>query len=111
MLQAHRKYDRMAVRLSSLMSRWMVGLTKHYAAVLNNKSKSGCALGDMYIVDLTDKVWVQGDTGTCSPNAYIQQGTINNGQYSSVDIVVGGSIVKRLSNRLLVCEKSVFRRK
>ncbi|MEQ5127750.1 hypothetical protein ABN225_13220 [Providencia alcalifaciens] len=73
----------------------MVGLTKHYAAVLNNQSKSGCAFGDMYIVDLTDKVWVQADTGTCSPNAYIQQGTINNGQYSSVDIVMGGSVVKR----------------
>ncbi|WP_294350868.1 hypothetical protein [Providencia sp.] len=73
----------------------IVGQTKHYAAVLNNKSKSGCAFGDIYIVGITDKVWVQGDTGTCSPNAYIQKGTINNGQYSSVDIVVGGNVVKR----------------
>lgn len=73
----------------------IVGQTKHYVAVLNNKSKSGCAFGDIYIVGLTDNVWVQGDTGTCSPNAYIQKGTINNGQYSSVDIVVGGNVVKR----------------
>ena len=26
----------------------IVGQTKHYAAVLNNKSKSGCAFGDLY---------------------------------------------------------------
>lgn len=73
----------------------IVGQTKHYAAVLNNKSKSGCAFGDMYIVDLNSNIWVQGDTGTCSPNAYVQKSTINNGQYAAIDIVVGGNVVKR----------------
>lgn len=73
----------------------IVGQTKHYAAVLNNKSISGCAFGDFYIVAITDQLWQQRDTGTCSPNAYTQKGTINNGQYSSVDIVVGGNIVMR----------------
>lgn len=73
----------------------IVGQTKHYAAVLNNKSTSGCAFGDFYVVAITDQVWQQKETGTCSPNAYTQKGTINNGQYSSVDIVVGGNVVKR----------------
>ncbi|MCL9989693.1 hypothetical protein [Proteus mirabilis] len=71
----------------------IVGSTKHYVAVLNRKSASGCAFGDFYIVARTDGFWQQRDTGTCSPNAYIQKGTINNGQYSTVDIGVGGTIV------------------
>lgn len=73
----------------------VVGSTKHYVAVLNHKSASGCAFGDFYIVARTDGNWQQRDTGTCSPNAYVQKGTINNGQYSSVDIGVGGTIVAR----------------
>ncbi|EKT55829.1 hypothetical protein OO7_12679 [Providencia sneebia DSM 19967] len=72
-----------------------MGSTKHYVAVLNHKSASGCAFGDFYIVARTDGNWQQRDTGTCSPNAYVQKGTINNGQYSSVDIGVGGTIVAR----------------
>lgn len=71
----------------------IVGSTKHYVAVLNRKSASGCAFGDFYIVARTDGFWQQRDTGTCSPNAYIQKGTISNGQYSTVDIGVGGTIV------------------
>ncbi|HEM8293267.1 TPA: hypothetical protein U2M59_002565 [Providencia stuartii] len=73
----------------------IVGSTKHYVAVLNHKSASGCAFGDFYIVARTDGNWQQRDTGTCSPNAYIQKGYINNGQYSSVDIGVNGTIIKR----------------
>ena len=73
----------------------IVGSTKHYVAVLNHKSASGCAFGDFYIVARTDGNWQQRDTGTCSPDAYVQKGYINNGQYSSVDIGVNGTIVKR----------------
>ncbi|BBV03420.1 hypothetical protein ABN224_07445 [Providencia rettgeri] len=49
----------------------IVGSTKHYVAVLNHKSASGCAFGDFYIVARTDGNWQQRDTGTCSPNAYV----------------------------------------
>ncbi|WP_025153726.1 hypothetical protein [Morganella morganii] len=73
----------------------IVGQTRHYTAVLNNKSTSGCAFGDLYIVATTEQIWQQRDTGTCSPNAYIQKGTISNGQYSTIDIVVGGNTVMR----------------
>src|SRR5699024_292879 len=59
----------------------IVGSTKHYVAVLNHKSASGCAFGDFYILARTDGNWQQRDTGTCSPNAYVQKGYISNGQY------------------------------
>lgn len=53
----------------------IVGSTKHYVAVLNRKSASGCAFGDFYIVARTEGFWQQRDTGTCSPNAYIKRAT------------------------------------
>lgn len=73
----------------------IVGSTRHYVAILNHKSASGCAFGDFYIVARTDGYWQQQDTGTCSPDAYISKGYINNGQYSSVDIGVNGITVKQ----------------
>lgn len=73
----------------------IVGSTQHYVAVLNHRSSSGCAFGDFYIVARTDGKWEQRDTGTCSPNAYVTKGSMNNGQYMTVDIGVGNTIVKR----------------
>ncbi|MFU0883325.1 hypothetical protein ACM26M_19050 [Kluyvera cryocrescens] len=71
----------------------IVGNTKHIVAVLNHKSASGCALGDFYIVDRDTRSWQQRDTGTCSPNAWVRKGSINGGQYLSVDIGVGDETV------------------
>lgn len=71
----------------------IVGNTKHVVAVLNHKSATGCALGDFYIIDRDDNSWQQRDTGTCSPNAWVRKGSINGGQYLSVDIGVSDETV------------------
>ncbi|HGI5918071.1 TPA: Ivy family c-type lysozyme inhibitor [Yersinia enterocolitica] len=71
----------------------IAGNTKHVAAVWNHKSANGCALGDFYIIDRDDNSWQQRDTGTCSPNAWVRKGSINGGQYLSVDISVGDETV------------------
>ena len=73
----------------------IIANTKYYVAVLNHKSVRGCAFGDFYIAARDTASWQQYDTGTCSPDAYIQKGTISRGQYLSVDISVNGVLVKQ----------------
>jgi len=73
----------------------IIANTKYYVAVLNHKSVRGCAFGDFYIAARDTTSWQQYDTGTCSPDAYIQKGTISRGQYLSVDISVNGVLVKQ----------------
>lgn len=73
----------------------IVANTKYYVAVMNHTSARGCAFGDFYIVARHTTSWQQYDTGTCSPDAYIQKGTISRGQYLSVDISVNGVLVKQ----------------
>ena len=64
-------------------------------AIVNRKSTNGCALGDFYVVGKPEKAWNQYDTGTCSSNAYFSQGTMNNGQYRTIDVRLNGELVKR----------------
>ncbi|MBS0054049.1 Ivy family c-type lysozyme inhibitor [Yersinia sp. Marseille-Q3913] len=73
----------------------IVANTKYYVAVLNRKSARNCAFGDFYIVARQPASWKQYDTGTCSADAYIQKGTINNGQYLSVGISLNGALVSQ----------------
>lgn len=73
----------------------IVGNSKWYVAVLNRRSATGCAFGDFYVADRSSAAWHRYDTGTCSADAYIQQGSISHGQYSSVDILINGSLVKQ----------------
>lgn len=73
----------------------IIANTKYYVAVLNHKSARGCAFGDFYIAARHTTSWQQYDTGTCSPDAYIQKGTISRGQYLSVNISVNGVLVKQ----------------
>ncbi|HHX9739910.1 TPA: Ivy family c-type lysozyme inhibitor [Salmonella enterica subsp. salamae] len=73
----------------------IVGNSKWYVAVLNRRSATGCAFGDFYVADRSSTSWHQYDTGTCSADANIQQGSISHGQYSSVDILINGSLVKQ----------------
>lgn len=73
----------------------VVANTRHYVALVNRKSDSGCALGDLYIAERESASYKQFDTGTCSPNGYITKGTFHNGQYLSVDIGVGGKLIKQ----------------
>ncbi|WP_229694712.1 hypothetical protein [Yersinia enterocolitica] len=42
-----------------------------------------------------EKSWSQYDTGTCSANAYFSEGTMNNGQYRTIDVLLNGELVKR----------------
>ncbi|HDC2661593.1 TPA: hypothetical protein O7142_004119 [Salmonella enterica] len=73
----------------------IVGNSKWYVAVLNRRSATGCAFGDFYVADRSSASWHRYDTGTCSADAYIQEGSISHGQYSSVDILINGSLVKQ----------------
>jgi hypothetical protein len=73
----------------------IIANTKYYVAVLNRKSAQECAFGDFYIAARDTSSWQQYETGTCSPDAYIRKGTINNGQYLSVDIGVNGVLVQQ----------------
>ncbi|WP_235163306.1 hypothetical protein [Serratia fonticola] len=73
----------------------IIANTKYYVAILNRKSTHSCAFGDFYIVARDTTSWKQYDTGTCSPDAWIRKGTINNGQYLSVDIGVNDTRVQQ----------------
>ncbi|AMF88720.1 hypothetical protein MOX83_004748 [Escherichia coli] len=73
----------------------IIANTKYYVAVLNRKSATGCAFGDFYVAARDTATWRQYDTGTCSADAYIRKGSINNGQYLSVDIGINGVLVKQ----------------
>jgi len=73
----------------------IIANTKYYVAILNRKSAHSCAFGDFYIAARDTTSWKQYDTGTCSPDAYIRKGTINNGQYMSVDISINGVLVQQ----------------
>ncbi|EPR4988543.1 hypothetical protein ACU6DH_002396 [Escherichia coli] len=70
-------------------------LWKYYVAVLNRKSATGSAFGGFYVAAHDTSTWRQYDTGTCSTDAYIRKGNINNGQYLSVDIGINGVLVKK----------------
>lgn len=73
----------------------IIANTKYYVAILNRKSATGCAFGDFYVAARDTATWQQYDTGTCSADAYIRKGSINNGQYLSVDIDINGVMVKQ----------------
>ncbi|EPS4528013.1 hypothetical protein ACSR9E_05595 [Citrobacter koseri] len=73
----------------------IIANTKYYVAILNRKSAHSCAFGDFYVADRDAASWHQYDTGTCSPDAWIRKGSINNGQYLSVDIGVSNQIVQQ----------------
>ncbi|EBR8156135.1 hypothetical protein CB433_04765 [Salmonella enterica subsp. enterica serovar Newport] len=73
----------------------IIANTKYYVAILNRKSATGCAFGDFYVAARDTASWRQYDTGTCSADAYIRKGSINNGQYLSVDIGINGVLVKQ----------------
>lgn len=73
----------------------IIANTKYYVAILNRKSAHSCAFGDFYVADRDAASWHQYDTGTCSPDAWIRKGSINNGQYLSVDIGVSNQLVQQ----------------
>ncbi|MBD8454301.1 hypothetical protein [Serratia rubidaea] len=73
----------------------IIANTKYYVAILNRKSAHGCAFGDFYVAARDSSSWRQYDTGTCSPDAWIRKGSINNGQYLSVDISVNNQVVQQ----------------
>lgn len=73
----------------------VIANTKYYVAILNRKSAHSCAFGDFYVAARDSSSWRQYDTGTCSPDAWIRKGSINNGQYISVDIGMNNQIVQQ----------------
>ncbi|MFW7578682.1 hypothetical protein [Escherichia coli] len=73
----------------------IIANTKYYVAILNRKSAHSCAFGDFYVAARDSASWQQYDTGTCSPDAWIRKGSINNGQYLSVDIGVNNQLVQQ----------------
>lgn len=73
----------------------IIANTKYYVAILNRKSAHSCAFGDFYVAARDSSSWRQYDTGTCSPDAWIRKGSINNGQYLSVNIGVNNQIVQQ----------------
>lgn len=69
--------------------------TTHMVAVVNRRSTSGCTLGEFYVVAKTENFWQQYDPGTCSTNAFFRVGTMNRGQYRTVDVILQGELVKQ----------------
>nr|WP_202552581.1 hypothetical protein [Enterobacter hormaechei] len=69
--------------------------TTNLVAVINHKSLNGCAMGDFYVVSRPEQFWSQYDTGTCSKDAIFAEGTMNNGQYRTIDVRLHGELVKQ----------------
>ncbi|HEH9428072.1 TPA: hypothetical protein SIA32_003325 [Aeromonas sobria] len=65
----------------------------HYLALVNNRSQTGCATGDLLVAEHASRSFKKLDTGTCSASASIEVNTYN--RLNNVDIMVGDRLIKR----------------
>ena len=65
----------------------------HYIALVNNRSQTGCAIGDLLVAEHASHSFKKLDTGTCSSSASIEVNTYN--RLNNVDIMVGDRLIKR----------------
>ena len=65
----------------------------HYIALVNNRSQTGCAIGDLLVAEHASRSFKKLDTGTCSSSASIEVNTYN--RLNNVDIMVGDRLIKR----------------
>ncbi|HDO1328246.1 TPA: hypothetical protein P2Q91_002720 [Aeromonas veronii] len=66
---------------------------RHYVALVNNRSQTGCAIGDLFVAEHASRSFKKLDTGTCSPSASIEVNTYN--RLNNVDVMVGDRLIKR----------------
>lgn len=71
----------------------MLYKNSHYIALVNNRSKTGCSIGDLLVAEHESRSFKQLDTGTCSRSASIEVNTYN--RLNNIDIMVGDRLVKR----------------
>lgn len=65
----------------------------HYIALVNNRSQTGCATGDLLVAEYASRSFKKLDTGTCSASASIEVNTYN--RLNNVDVMVGDRLIKR----------------
>ena len=65
----------------------------HYLALVNNRSQTGCATGDLLVAEYASRSFKKLDTGTCSASASIEVNTYN--RLNNVDVMVGDRLIKR----------------
>ncbi|MGN5185504.1 MULTISPECIES: hypothetical protein [Aeromonas] len=65
----------------------------HYLALVNNRSQTGCAIGDLLVAEHASRSFKKLETGTCSPSASIEVNTYNH--LNNIDVMVGDRLIKR----------------
>ncbi|WP_077999163.1 hypothetical protein [Edwardsiella tarda] len=65
----------------------------HYLALVNNRSQTGCAIGDLLVAEHSSRSFKILNTGTCSTSASIEVNTYN--RLNNVDVMIGDRIIKR----------------
>lgn len=65
----------------------------HYIALVNNRSQTGCAIGDLLVAEHASRSFKKLDTGTCSTSASIEVNTYN--RLNNIDVMVGDRLIKR----------------
>ena len=65
----------------------------HYLALVNNRSQTGCATGDLLVAEHASRSFKKLDTGTCSASASIEVNTYN--RLNNVDVMIGDRLIKR----------------
>lgn len=66
---------------------------RHYLAIVNNRSQTGCAIGDLLVAEHASRSFKKLDTGTCSASASIEVNTYN--RLNNVDVMIGDRLIKR----------------
>ncbi len=66
---------------------------RHYLALVNNRSQTGCATGDLLVAGYASRSFKKLDTGTCSASASIEVNTYN--RLNNVDVMIGDRLIKR----------------
>lgn len=65
----------------------------YYSAFVNNRSETGCNIGDLLIVQHKSRIFKKMATGTCSPSASIEVSTY--GGKKNIDVVIGDRLIER----------------
>ncbi|MBS4697251.1 hypothetical protein J4G65_17530 [Aeromonas allosaccharophila] len=65
----------------------------HYIALVNNRSQTGCTVGDLLVAEHSSHSFKKLDTGTCSPSASIEVNNYN--RLNNIDVMVGDRLIKR----------------
>ena len=66
---------------------------KHYVAIINNRSETGCSTGDLILVEHKSRSYIKPAPASCSSSASIEVGSYNG--LNTIDVVIGDRVLKR----------------